>query len=314
MEVLAEWERSMVAGFVVNKFRGDKRLLTDAMDYTLRHTGRPVLGVVPYFQNLGLPEEDSVSFKNRAFDNSFSSEEAVEIAIIDLPHISNFTDFDAFRVEPDVEIRIVRDAQDLNKPDAVILPGSKNTIGDIEYLRSKGIDLRLHELAGDGTEVVGLCGGFQMIGAEIADPHCLETDGKTIHGLGLMNVTTVLAVEKTLTRTSAIHLPSGLPVRGYEIHHGVSDCTETSPLLKKEDGETDGVQSSDGRVWGTYLHGIFDADEFRRWFIDRLRIRRGLSPKSTVCATYDLEPALDRLADAVRASLDMKRIYKIIDL
>jgi len=153
-----------------------------------------------------------------------------------------------------------------------------------------------------------------MIGDAITDPHCLETDGKTIRGLGLLNVTTILAAEKTLTRMTATHLASGLPVRGYEIHHGVSECAETGPLLKKENGEIDGVQSADGRVWGTYLHGIFDADEFRRWFIDRLRTRRGLSPKSEVCATYDLEPALDRLADAVRASLDMKKVYRIIGL
>lgn len=314
MEVLTEWERAMVAGFVVNRFRGDKSLLADAMDYTLRHTNRPVLGVVPYFHDLGLPEEDSVSFKNRAFDDSLSSEEAVEIAIVDLPHISNFTDFDAFRIEPDVKITIIRESRDLNQPDAVIIPGSKNTIGDLEYLKSKGIDTKLRELARTGTEVAGLCGGFQMIGGAIADPHCLETDGKKTQGLGLMNVTTVLAAEKTLTRATAIHLASGLPVRGYEIHHGVSDCTDTGPLLQKENGDLDGVRSADGRVWGTYLHGIFDADEFRRWFIDRLRMRRGLSPKNRVCATYDLEPALDRLADEVRVSLDMERVYRIIGL
>jgi adenosylcobyric acid synthase len=314
MEVLEEWERQMVAGFVVNRFRGNKDLLADAMDYMLRHTNRPVLGVVPYFQDLGLPEEDSVSFKSGSFNDSASSEDPVEIAIIDLPHISNFTDFDALRIEPDVNVKIIRGAQDLNRPDAVILPGSKNTIGDLEYLRSKGIDAKLRELSNAGTEVAGLCGGFQMIGDAIADPHCLETEGKTIRGLGLMNVTTVLAPEKTLTRTTATHLASGLTVRGYEIHHGVSDCSETRPLLKKGNGEIDGVESTDGRVWGTYLHGIFDADEFRRWFIDRLRVRRGLSPKGVICATYDLEPALDRLADAVRASLDMEKVYRIIGL
>jgi cobyric acid synthase CobQ len=314
MEVLAEWERAMVAGFVVNRFRGDKRLLADAEAYTLRHTGRPVTGVVPYFHDLGLPEEDSVSFKNRAFDDSVSSEDAVEIAVVDLPHISNFTDFDAFRIEPDVRVKIVREAKDLNRPDAVILPGSKNTIGDLDYLRKKGIDAKLRDLVQTGVEVAGLCGGFQMLGAAIADPLCLETEGRTIPGLGFIDITTVLAAEKTLTRTTAIHLPSGLPVYGYEIHHGVSDCGETNPLLKKDSGEIDGVASPNGRVWGTYLHGIFDADEFRRWFIDRLRMRRGLSPKARVCATYDLEPALDRLAAAVRASLDMAKVYKIMGL
>jgi adenosylcobyric acid synthase len=314
MEVIEEWERSLVAGFVVNRFRGDKTLLTDAMDYVLRYTNRPVLGVTPYFRNLGLPEEDSVSFKSGACDALPASKDSVEIAIIDLPHISNFTDFDAFGIEPDVKVKIVREAEDLNRPDAVILPGSKNTIGDLEYLKNKGISRKLRELSIAGTELVGLCGGFQMIGEAIADPYGLETERKTIPGLGLLNVTTVLAPEKTLTQMTAIHVESGLPVCGYEIHHGVSRCSQTEPLLKKETGEFDGVRSPDGRIWGTYLHGIFDSDAFRRWFIDRLRTRRGLSPLAAIAATYDLEPALDRLAEAVRASIDMKKIYRIMGL
>ncbi|HMK34483.1 MAG TPA: cobyric acid synthase [Desulfomonilaceae bacterium] len=314
MEVLEEWERGLVAGFVVNRFRGDKNLLGTALDYTLRHTNRPVLGVVPYFHNLGLPEEDSVSFKEGCFDNSCPSEEAVDIAILDLPHISNFTDFDAFRIEPDVRVTIVRESRDLNTPDAVIIPGSKNTIGDLEYLKNRGIEAKLRELSATGTELVGLCGGFQMMGRDIADPHRLETDGKTLHGLGLLDITTVLAREKTLTREVGVHLGSGLPVRGYEIHHGRSESPQMAPLLRKENGETDGITSGDGRTWGTYLHGIFDSDEFRRWFIDRLRKRRGLPPKERICAVYDLEPSLDRLAEAVAGSVDMGKIYKIMGL
>lgn len=313
MEVLAEWERSMVAGFVVNRFRGNKDLLHDAMIYTRRHTGRPVLGVVPYFQNLGLPEEDSVSFKDGLFDGSRASGgDSVAIAIVDLPHISNFTDFDAFRIEPDVDLKVVRNAQDLNHPDAVILPGSKNTIGDLEYLKQTGIAEKLSQLAASGTELIGICGGFQMIGAGIADPYHLESDSKAIEGLGFLDITTVLEQEKTLTRREAVHLESGLPVRGYEIHHGQSQCVSVEPLLQQDRGAIDGARSADGRVWGTYLHGIFDADRFRRWFIDRLRERRGLAAKGQVCSVYDLEPALERLAEAVRESIDMKAIYRLL--
>ncbi len=315
MEVLAEWERALVSGFVVNRFRGNQDLLHDAFEYTLRHTGRPVIGVVPYLHDLGLPEEDSVSFKNGLFDESHPSEEFVEIAVVDLPHISNFTDFDAFRGEPDVHLKIVRTADDLNQPDAVILPGSKNVIGDLEYIRQNGIHRKISELVETArTELVGICGGFQMIGSDIADPHGLESGGKTIKGLGFLDLTTVLALEKTLTRAIAQHLESGITVHGYEIHHGQSNGRQLEPLVKKEDGLPDGAKSADGRLWGTYLHGIFDADEFRRWFINRLRVRRGLPAKPAVLAKYDIEPALDRLAEVVRRSLDMDRIYKWLRL
>jgi cobyric acid synthase CobQ len=315
MEVLSEWERAMVAGFVVNRFRGNESLLDDAVQYTLRHTGRPVLGVVPYFQDLGLPEEDSVSFKDGYFDQSRQADDYVEIALVDLPHISNFTDFDAFRIEPDVRLTVVRKADDLNRPDAVILPGSKNVIGDLDYLRHKGLAAKIKDLAFNcSTELVGICGGFQMMGARIADPHHLESDGKSIEGLGFLHITTVLALEKTLTRVSAKHLESGLMVRGYEIHHGQTESENIEPLLRMEPGRMDGARSADGLVWGTYLHGIFDADEFRRWFIDRLRARRGLAVRGKVCARYDLEPAFDRLAQCVRQSLQMEQIYRIMGL
>ncbi|MFH1116403.1 MAG: cobyric acid synthase [Pseudomonadota bacterium] len=315
MEVLAEWERGLVAGFVVNRFRGNQDLLDDALEYTRRHTGRPVIGVVPYFHALGLPEEDSVSFKEGLFKDPRSSEECIEIAVVDLPHISNFTDFDAFLIEPDVRLKKIRRAEDLHRPDAVIIPGSKNVIGDLQYLRNNGLEARIRELAGNGhTELVGICGGFQMIGSRIADPHCLESDGKTLPGLDFLPMTTVLELEKTLTLVGAKHLESGLTVRGYEIHHGRTEAGGLAPLLEHESGRSIGVRSQDGRLWGTYIHGIFDADPFRRWFIDRLRQRRGLPAKGRIVAQYDLEPAFDRLADAVRQRLDMDLIYKIMGL
>ncbi|MHB9038064.1 MAG: cobyric acid synthase [Armatimonadota bacterium] len=315
MEVLAEWERALVAGFVVNRFRGNAKLLGDAHDYVLRHTGRPVLGVVPYLRDLGLPEEDSVSFKAGVFDETNPDGECVEIALIDLPHISNFTDFDSLRIEPDVRLRIVRNASELGNPDAVILPGSKNVIGDLLYLQKTGLDERILELARMGrAEIIGVCGGFQILGREIADPHQVESSGRTLHALGLIPVSTVLAPEKTLNRVAAKHLESGLPLYGYEIHHGVTNGDGVAPMVEREDGEMIGASAPNGLIWGTYLHGIFDADEFRRWFIDRLRVRRGLSTLGQVCATYDLEPAFDRLADVVRASINLSEIYRIMGL
>lgn len=314
MEVLAEWERNLLAGFVVNKFRGTASLLDDAHEYILHHTGKPVLGVVPYIRDLGLPEEDSVSFKAGIFDDTNPEGECVEIALIDLPHISNFTDFDSLRIEPDVRLKIVRNASELGSPDALIIPGSKNVIGDLMYLQHTGLGDKIIELAGRGTEIIGVCGGFQILGREIADPHHVESAGKTLNALGLIPASTVLAPEKTLVRTAARHLESGLPVYGYEIHHGVTAGDGVVPVIEREDGETIGMGADNRLIWGTYLHGVFDADQFRRHFIDRLRVRRGLPALGKVQASYDLEPAFDRLADVVRESVDLDKIYRIMGL
>jgi cobyric acid synthase CobQ/L-threonine-O-3-phosphate decarboxylase len=331
LEVLDPWERELVAGWIINRFRGDESLLGPALEYMLRRTGRPVLGVVPYLDGLHLPQEDSVEFKAgegrlRLRTNSQSPMEAtsgsqdhplptVEIAVIDLPHIANFTDFDALGVEGDVRLRIVRSPAELDHPDAVILPGSKNTLGDLDYLRRSGLAERVRTLAQDGgTEVVGICGGFQMLGREIRDPLGVESDRQAAVGLGLLEVRTELAAEKTLLRTSAVHAPSGLEVAGYEIHHGQTSCDGSRAVLSRPDGQCVGAASPALPVWGTYLHGVFDADAFRRWFIDRLRVRRGLAPLGRVVARYDIQATLDRLAAAVRRSLRMDEIYRLLRL
>jgi len=314
MEVLAEWERKLIAGFVINRFRGDEDLLGPAIDYTGYHTGRPIFGIVPFLRDLGLPEEDSVGFKSGAFDSA-PRQTGIEIAVIDLPHISNFTDFDSLRIEPDVCLRIIRSSKDLDHPDAVILPGSKNVMGDLEYIRESGLDRKILDLAAEGqTEVVGICGGFQILGGKIDDPYGIESVKQTIHGLGLLPISTVMAREKTLVRTGGMHLLSGIKVRGYEIHHGQTEGTPLTPLVLREDGEVIGAGIDEGWIWGTYLHGIFDSDEFRRWFIDRLRVRRNLPPIGKPSAVYDLEPAFERLAEAVRKSLKIEEIYKLMGL
>ena len=317
MEVLSPWERKLVAGWVVNRFRGDASLLAPAHEYTLAHTGRPVLGVVPYLASLNLPEEDSVEFKSRSGrgESDCSAHDTVEIALVDLPHLSNFTDFDAFQTEPDVRLRVIRSAGELGSPDAVLLGGSKNTLGDLAYLRLSGLAARIEQLARQGaTEIVGICGGFQMLGLEMGDPLQIESPAGISPGLGLLPVRTVLAAEKTLTRTTARHHGSGLEVSGYEIHHGQTQATGGTPVLTRSDGAVLGIAAADGRLWGTYLHGVFDADAFRRWFIDCLRVRRGLPPLGQVVSRYDIEPALDRLAEVVRQSLPIGQIYRWMGL
>jgi cobyric acid synthase CobQ/L-threonine-O-3-phosphate decarboxylase len=318
MEVLSQREREMVAGFVVNRFRGDPALLGDAFEYVRRHTGIPTLGLVPFIRDLGLPEEDSVSFKEKRETAGGPGKDQVEIAVVDLPHISNFTDVDPLAMEPDVFLRVVRTPGELGRPDAVILPGSKNVPGDLAFLRETGLADAICDLGRKGAHIVGICAGMQMLGEAVDDPYGIESnmgsDQPSWPALALLPIRTVLREEKTLTATTARHVASNRMLRGYEIHHGESDGENLRPAVVREDGKILGFESMDGRVLGTYLHGLFDSDPFRRWFIDRLRTARRLSPLETVQAVFDIEPALDRLADMVRENLDVKTIYKRMGL
>ena len=320
MNLLTPAERDLVEGFVINRFRGDASLLDPAFGQMFEHTGKPVLGTVPYIHALGLPEEDSVSFKEgfRPEADKFPDGECVDVVVLDLPRISNFNDIDPLYAEPDVRVRVATDARDVGTPDAVIIPGSKSTVGDMKALRGTGMAAVLRELAGDGrrTRIVGICGGFQMLGEIVDDPHGLESETTRVEGFGLLPVQTTLAPEKTLTRTFGTHSASGLPVHGYEIHHGL-----TAPLsddlrvaLRDNAGEPLGYMRADNRVMGTYLHGLFDSDPFRRWFIDQLRMDRGLSPLEAIQTTFDLEDALDHLAGVVREAVNMDSVYRALGL
>ncbi|MBI5556774.1 MAG: cobyric acid synthase [Deltaproteobacteria bacterium] len=319
MEVLAEWERGLVAGFIVNRFRGNAALLGDAFEYVHAHTDRPVLGLVPFLPNLGLPEEDSVGFKAGLYDTRTPpGRDQVEIALIDLPHISNFTDFEPFLLEPDVHLHVIRRLADLeavkDRVAAILLPGSKNVMTDLRYLYQTGLADLVKNLAAPGkVEIIGICGGFQMLGEKISDLYGIESCGGELAGLGLLALTTVLELSKTLARRTALHGESGLAVQGYEIHHGRS-ISSLHPVLQGVEGERICGATDNDMVWGTYLHGIFDADPFRRWLIDRLRVRRGLAPQGRVLVAYDLEAAFDRLADTVRRGLDMQAIYRLLGL
>jgi len=315
MEVLSEAERSMVAGFVINRFRGDASLLGDALEYTRFHTGKPVLGTVPYLRNLGLPEEDSVSFKQGLLPMGAKDAQLLDIAVLDLPHISNFTDLDPLGLEPDVGLRIVRTLTELGQPDALIIPGSKNTLADLAWLQQTGLAAGILDLAAAGRcEMIGICGGFQLLGQQISDPHAIESRAGEQQGLGLLAISTVMAAEKTTLQIRCCHLPSGCELFGYEIHHGITTAEGVDALITGPDGRLLGTGSANGMIWGSYLHGIFDADPFRRWWLDRLRGRKGWQAEGLIRACYDLEPALDRLADCVRNSLDMRAIYRLLRL
>ncbi len=313
MEVLAEWERRLVAGFIVNKFRGQASLLESAHTYVKNHTGRDVFGVIPYLSHLGLPEEDSVSFKKGLFNRENEGDESVEIVLLNLPHISNFTDVEPFLDEPDVHLRVVDRAADVGKPAAIILPGSKNVIHDLEYMHSEGFFEIIRKARERGCEIVGICGGYMMLGKLISDPFQIESTAGKVDGLGLLPLETTIEKEKNLIRKKGVHRPSGCAVFGYEIHHGISTEAD-SPLIRFEDSSACGTSSEDNRVWGCYLHGVFDADLFRRWFIDRLRLQKGLKPVGRILAPYDLENAFDRLADCLRENVDIEGVYRLLSL
>lgn len=313
MDVLEEWERKLIAGFVVNKFRGDASLLDDAHSFMFDHTGREVIGVIPHIADLSVPQEDSVSFRDGFYGKEITGSDQVEIVLVDLPHVSNFTDIDSLHYEPDVNIRVVDRGEDLGNPDAVIIPGSKNVGGDLSFLRKQGFFNQLTEFAEKGGVLVGICGGYQMLGKTISDPHHIETGTTMFEGLGILEIETMLHPEKTLMKKSGMHIGSGHRVSGYEIHHGRS-AGAVAPILEFDDFSVCGSCNERGNVWGAYLHGIFDEDAFRRWFVDGLRVKKGLKAKKKILAPYSIDASLDELADVVRECLDIKKIYRILNL
>lgn len=313
MEVFNRWERDLVAGFLVNRFRGNSDLLQDAHDYVKNYTGKDVLGVVPYLHNHGIPEEDSVSFKDGLFDGKMPEQDHIVVGIINFPHISNFTDLEPFILEPDVWLRVISTPEEIGDPDVLILPGSKNVIGDLKNLKENQMLSEIQRKVDNGCEIVGICGGYQMLGTIIEDPHGIESNHETISGLSLIDMQTVLEADKTLTRKQGTHIDSGQPVVGYEIHHGQTKLSSKS-LFSYDDGSSCGAQGGCKNVWGSYLHGIFDSDLFRRGFIDAIRVRKGYKKYQGPLCSYNLEPAFDRLADSVRESLDMERVYQLLKL
>jgi adenosylcobyric acid synthase len=325
-DILDEAERALVIGHVLNKFRGDASILGPALDFLYRRTGRPVLGVVPWLSALDLPEEDSVGLCNAIAKQTDKRPGALDIALVAPQRIANFNDVDPLAAEPDVRLRLVANALDLGAPDAVILPGSKNTIEDMRALRGAGFAAALRALP-QTTRIIGICAGLQMLGTRVSDPLGLESAQRSAEGFGLLPLTTELKREKTLTRVTVRDPRSGQDVSGYEIHHGetlldTGADTRAVPLLDHPSGrsfsfgldDADLARTGFPRVWGTYLHGVFDEDGFRRAFLDSLRINKGLSPLTTPQTSFSLEPALERLAASLRQHLDMGRVYQALGL
>lgn len=315
LETMSEWERKLVSGFLINRFRGIKSLLEPGIGYLEETTRKNVFGIIPFLNDLRLPEEDSLEFKSGNLSDTSPLGDRIDIVLIDTPRISNHTDLDSLRIEPDVRVRIAQRKEEIGNPDVLILPGSKNVITDLNYLKESGISEIILNFHKEGkTEIIGICGGYQMLGESVHDPFQIESNIGSAEGLNLIGVKTVLEKEKLLKQTQGTHIPSGKKVSGYEIHHGNTKEVRAKSIFQNNSSESLGHQGISEKVWGTYLHGVFDEDEFRRWFIDKIRLEKGMSPLGKIQAKYELETGIDRLADKVRNSVNMPEIYRIIGL
>jgi len=333
LELLDSDERDRVMGIAINKFRGDLSILESGIDMLEDRIKKPVLGVLPYFTNIDVDDEDSMSLDKRNNKQGFRSEKQeglIDVVIVRLPRISNFTDFDILIREKGLNVRFVESARSIGNPDLIILPGTKNTIGDLESVKESGIADAVINLANSGTMVIGICGGYQMLGSVIRDPENAESKTLETEGLGLIDVSTLFWMQKNTYQVKAKLHESGSDIfkglntdselTGYEIHMGETELLNgTAPFLKilersdKEVCMDDGAVSDDGNVIGSYLHGIFDNDEFRLGLINRLRESKGLSPMlAEELSSVDKEREYDKLADLFREHIDMELIYEKI--
>ncbi|MDH5778740.1 MAG: cobyric acid synthase, partial [Gammaproteobacteria bacterium] len=303
LELLSESERQRVQGFIINRFRGDISLLQSGLDWLEEKTGIPVLGVVPYLHGLHIEAEDALNLHsiNEAQENN------LKVIVPALPRISNHTDFDPLRYHPQVDFKFIGPDEKIPAADLIILPGSKSVADDLNWLRRQGWEQTINQHLRYGGKLIGICGGFQMLGTEINDPLELESKIKSIHGLGLLNMQTTLEENKQLTRVSGKLALDNAPVEGYEIHMGVS----TGPALDKPavilGNTTDGVISDDNQILGTYLHGLFEqapaCDALLKW--------AGLTEVTTPDYRAMRDREMDRLAGVMEECLDLEKIFVI---
>jgi adenosylcobyric acid synthase len=315
LELLEPEERALIKGVVINKFRGQRSLLQPGITWLEERTGIPVVGVIPWMDQV-FPAEDSLDLLERNPRTKVGSE--ITIAVVRLPRISNFTDFDPLESEASVTVKYVTPTQSLGHPDAVILPGTKTTIADLLVLQKSGMATAIQNYAAAGGTVLGICGGFQMLGKILADPEGVEGQEGRYQGLNLLPLRTVITGNKVARqRLVTSNYPQvGLPVVGYEIHQG------RSRLLESEEGEKAssfkplfddpglGIVDVGQSIWGSYLHGLFDNGPWRRAWLNYLRQQRGLQALPTGIPNYreEREAVLNSLADIVEAHLDLSTV------
>lgn len=307
VELLEKEERERIIGLIINKFRGDVDILKPGLVMLEDKTRIPVLGVVPY-SYAKIDEEDSLAPQLEEKE----AHKPLDLAVIRLPRISNFTDFTPLEEHPLLGVRYVSHLQELQDPDLILLPGTKNTMGDLEWLRQSGLEMRIRQLAAEGKPVLGICGGYQMMGESLADPYCVEHGGE-MKGMGLLPIKTVFTKEKTRNRARAKACGpfAGAELFGYEIHMGESQKTEEAEdFCLFEDGHKDGVIK--GNCAGSYLHGMFDSGQLTARLAELLLAKKGIKAEAYSLLSHKefQEQQLDLLAKELRESLDMEKIYE----
>jgi adenosylcobyric acid synthase len=304
LEVMEGDDRARIKGFIINKFHGDISLFDEGRTYLETKTGLPCLGVVPHFAPANrFPAEDAVALEHRSVNNHGQT----KIAVLRLPRIANFDDLDPLAMEPDVCLQFVNHGEPVpGDAELVIIPGSKSTIADLAYVCEQGWDIDLAAHIRRGGHVLGLCGGYQMLGEAISDPDGLEGPAGDVEGLGFLDVETVLLTDKTLTSVAAKHAESGLPLQGYEIHLGTTKGPDCDRPFAHIGAQRDGAQSRNGRVIGTYIHGCLASDAFRTFFLQQIGGKPGaFSFEETIDAT------LDELAQHLERHVDLDRLLAL---
>ncbi|MFE4141208.1 cobyric acid synthase [Peribacillus sp. YIM B13472] len=320
LALLDKDERDCVKGIIINKFRGMRELLDDGIDWVEKETGIPVLGVLPYL-DVNIEAEDSLALSSLRFKKPKKAEFPIDVAVLRFPRISNFTDVDPFFDEPGVGVRLVSSVHELGNPDLLILPGTKNTMEDLEWLNRMGLDRAINELRKQGTMIFGICGGFQMLGTKLFDPDAVEGDGENAEGLSLLPVETVFQAEKKTVQMegalSAGIMEGQMNLNGFEIHLGRTTLkSQVRPFLLLKDGREDGAISNDNKVMGTYLHGIFHNRLFTRLLVNQIRRNKGLEEvKENVQSDSERrEEAYNLLASHLEENIDMDTIYQWLQL
>lgn len=314
--LLSASEQNRIKGYIINKFRGDVKLLEPGLEMFKQYLDIPCLGVVPW-SDIRVDDEDSVT------ERFTKKEEApIVIGVVRIPYLSNFTDFTVLDLEPDVSVRYILDAEDFQDVDMVILPGSKRTIEDLAYLKEKNVDQSIMRVHLQGIPIMGICGGYQMLGKEVSDPYHVETEAYKIDGFGLLDVTTIMAKDKQTIQSEGkiLNKPKGLggkdlKVKGYEIHMGITMLNKGSrAFVELVGGHKEGAINEEGNVFGTYLHGIFDHNDFRQSILNKFRADKGLD--TGLQETYEAlkEKAYDDLRDLAIEHLDIEKIKEIAGL
>ena len=317
-DLLSLDEQDRVCGFIINKFRGDIDLLTPGLEQFENLVGKPILGVLPYARDLMVDEEDAIP--QQCYPALNTQDRILDVAVIWLPRISNFTDVSPLAADPNVSLRYVSHQQFLGNPDLIILPGSKNSVDDLQHLKNHGLSREIQRCSDEGSIVLGVCAGFQFLGKNIRDPLHLESRQTQVEGLGYFDFTTTLQAEKITRQVNVKTSPSsffppGLEVTGYEIHMGRTEFHSTPSALfnSKDNPQELGVVHASGTVLGTPIHGFLDNDPLREALLDRVRSLRDI-PKPEAAFDYQAfrEQQLDRLGDLVRDHLDMNRISDMV--